>query len=448
MAHYPLAVSKPVVALVGRPNVGKSTLFNRLVGEREAIVEDIPGTTRDRHYADCDWSGRIFTLIDTGGITASTSASGVEARVQEQARMAIAEADVIVWLVDAVAGLLPEDEEVARLLRRSGKPVVCAANKADNQRLRAEADEFYALAFGTPLPISAIHGTGTGDLLDAIVAVLPPSELEDEEDPQTTRIAIVGRPNVGKSSLVNALLGEERVIVDSQPGTTRDAIDTFLRYKDHPVVLIDTAGIRRRGKVEVGIEKYGVFRAVRAINRADVALLVIDAVEGFTAQDAHVAGYVEQAGRGVVVVVNKWDLRRPEGLSADRLRAEARAKLAFLHYTPIFFVSARTGLNVTEPLEAALRIKEERARRVPTARLNSLVREAQARHAPPSGSGGQRLRIYYATQASSAPPTFVFFVNDSSLCHFSYRRFLENQLRQAFGFEGTPLRLYFRNRAA
>lgn len=442
-------MAKPLVALVGRPNVGKSTLFNRLTGQREAIVEDLPGTTRDRLYGNAEWEGREFVVIDTAGLTMEGEVEGVQARVQDQVRVAIAEADAIVWLVDSAAGLMPEDKEVAHLLRQSCKPLALAANKSDSPRLRAQAAEFFALGCGEPYPISALHGTGTGDLLDRVVELLPPEAPDEEEaDEEVTRIAIVGRPNVGKSSLVNALLGEERVVVDSTPGTTRDAIDTAFTYQGQRVVLIDTAGIRRRGRIEVGIEKYSVFRAVRAINRADVALLVVDATEGFTAQDAHVAGYVEEAGVGEVIVVNKWDLRRQKDLSAERLRAEAARKLAFLDYTPLFFVSALTGFRVSEPLEAALHIREERRRRVPTARLNEVVREAQQRHAPPSGSSGQRFRIYYATQASAAPPTFVFFVNDPALCHFSYRRYLENQLRQAFGFHGTPLRLHFRERAA
>jgi GTP-binding protein len=463
---------KPLVAIVGRPNVGKSTLFNRLVGERLAIVEDLPGTTRDRLYADAEWNGRIFSLVDTGGLEMGAS-EDITARIRSQAQLAIEEADVIVLLVDAKSGITEADAEVAEMLRRSSKPVVLGANKADNVTRRQEAVEFYTLGLGEPITLAANSGTGTGDLLDAITEKLPPAENEDEEDVSDglPRLAIVGRPNVGKSSLLNAIAGADRVIVSDIPGTTRDAIDTEVEYKGRQIMLIDTAGIRRRGHIGPGVEKYSVLRADRAIDRCDVAILMIDAVEGITAQDTHIAGYINEAAKGIVVVINKWDVikerRRlaatmadpdlpilpsePVDLAAMEVRdaeeymEDARERLKFVPYAPLVFAAAKTKYHVNNILDHALRINDIRGIRVPTPQLNEIVRDAVQRHHPPSVQG-RPMRIYYVTQAETNPPTFVFFVNDPDLLHFSYQRYLENQLRNVFSFEGTAIRLQFRAR--
>ncbi len=434
---------KPVVALVGRPNVGKSTLFNRLAGQRLAIVEDLPGTTRDRHYADVEWEGKVFTVVDTGGLVLS-DADEIVSRVRDQAQAAMDEADVIVFLTDVTAGLTPGDEEIAALLRRTDKAVIVAANKADNLTREMATHEFHALGLGEPLAVSAIRGLSTGDLLDRIVAALP--ALPDEEDePEVLHIAIVGRPNVGKSSLVNRMLGQDRVIVSQVPGTTRDAVDTALRYHEQDIVLIDTAGIRRRGRVQQGIEKYSVMRAVKAISRADVVLLLIDATAGITEQDAHVAGYILEQSKSVIVVVNKWDLLEKDNHTMPQFEAEARQALKFMPYVPMVFVSALTGQRVSTILPLALRIEQERRVRLSTSQINDIIRQATARHSPPT-KWGKKLRIYYGTQVSTAPPTFVLFVNDERLVHFSYQRYLENQIRYRYKFEGSPIRLIFRGR--
>lgn len=433
---------RPVVALVGRPNVGKSTLFNRLIGERLAIVEDVPGTTRDRLYGDAEWTGVPFVVVDTGGL-ADDPSNDMLGAIRSQAEVAMAEADVIVFLVDAADGLTAADEDVAERLRLTKKPVVLAVNKADNAERRLNAVEFYPLGLGEPVPISAIHGTGTGDLLDQIVAELPVTP-EDEED-ESIKIAIVGRPNVGKSSLLNRLLGEQRSIVSDVPGTTRDAIDTQIRYSGQDITLIDTAGIRRRGKVEVGIEKYSVLRAMRAIQRADVALLLTDGAEGITAQDAHVAGYIIEEGKSAVVIVNKWDLVEKDTSTLNEYAKKIRGALSFLDYVPVLFISALTGQRVNQVVPTALRVYEARFQRIPTAELNRLLQDAVAHHPPPTRSG-QRLKFYYATQISVDPPRFVFFVNDHRLVHFTYERYLENLLRERYGFEGTPIKLFFRTR--
>ena len=449
---------KPIVALVGRPNVGKSTLFNRLQGARRAIVEDTPGTTRDRLYGESEWAGVPFLVVDTGGLElregretrqgtplALDSADYIEA-IRNQAQVAMDEADVIVFLVDAQEGLTAADRDVADLLRRTQKPVVLAANKCDNEALRQQALEFYALGMGRVFPISALHGTGTGDLLDEVVSHLPPVPPEPEEDKvKPVGIAIVGRPNVGKSSLLNRLLGQERSIVSPIPGTTRDAIDTYMEWDGQPILLIDTAGIRRRGKVQPGVEKYSVLRALMAIRRADVVLLLLDATEGVTAQDAHVAGYILDEAKSVIVLVNKWDLVPKDAHTIEAYTQHVRSELHFLDYVPVLFISALTGKRVDQVLPLALQVYQERQVRIPTADLNRIVREAVARHAPPS-KAGKRLRIYYATQAGVDPPTFVFFVNDADLVHFSYERYLENQVRAAYPFVGTPLRFLFRER--
>jgi GTP-binding protein len=464
---------KPLVAIVGRPNVGKSTFFNRMIGERVAIVEDMPGTTRDRLYGDTDWNGREFTLIDTGGLelgggipVGQVGLSGqpgdIMNHVTAQVQLAIEEADVIIFMVDAQAGITAADEEVADLLRRSRKPVILAANKADNAKRRLDAVEFYALGVGEPVDISSIQGVGTGDLLDLIVEALPPAdEMEEEEEEDIPRIAIVGRPNVGKSSLLNAILGFQRSIVSDVPGTTRDTIDTEFEYEGRKIKLIDTAGIRRRGRVGAGVEKYSVLRSTRAIERADVAILLIDASEGLAAQDTHIAGVVHEQAKGVIVVVNKWDLAqqqrrderegkfaRPDDEidSAEHYRVTLAEDLKFIPYAPIVFASAKTGYHVKSILETALHIAEMRYLRVPTSRLNEVVQEAIRRHNP-TVIRTKPLKIYYATQARVNPPTFVFFVNDPQAVHFSYERYLENRLRDAFGFKGTGIRLQFRPRS-
>jgi GTP-binding protein len=505
----------PIVAIVGRPNVGKSTLFNRILGQRHAIVEDRARTTRDRLYGDGEWNGRRFVMVDTGGLEVDPD-DPIEAKVQEQARLAIEQSDLIVFVVDAVTGLTPSDEEAAEILRRANAPVIVAVNKADNEKRELEGAEFYALGWDETYAISASHGRGTGDLLDAIVWALPPEseqelarkareaeadawaddiasgryepyivgEDEDEEDEASAEseegdglgaddaepddaarrwdaamaaasdepaaIAFVGRPNVGKSSLLNALLGEDRSIVSDVPGTTRDAIDTALEWGRSEVVLIDTAGIKRRGKVANGpaAERYSTLRALRAIARADVAVLVIDAVEGLTAQDAHVAGYVVEEGKGLVVAVNKWDLIEDKtDKTFDQYVEWIRNEVPFLDFAPIVSISAKTGQRVGRVLEAAIDIWGERRKRISTGELNRLLSASTERVVPPMVRG-RRPKLFYATQAAVAPPTFVFFASDASSIHFSYRRYLENRLREAFGFDGTPIRLVFRDRTS
>src|SRR5579884_1521020 len=464
---------KPLVAIVGRPNVGKSTFFNRMIGERVAVVEDLPGTTRDRIYGETDWNGREFILIDTGGLELGTDIplgqvglngqpGDIMKHVQAQAQLAIEEADVIVFMVDARAGITAADEEVADMLRRSQKPVILAANKADNATRRQDIFEFYRLGLGDPIPISSIQGTGTGDLLDLIVDALPPKEEtpDDEEEEENPRIAIVGRPNVGKSSLLNVILGTERAIVSDVPGTTRDSIDTEMEFRGRKLTLIDTAGIRRRGRIGPGVEKYSVLRSTRAIERCDVAILLIDASEGLAAQDTHIAGEIQEQAKGVVVVVNKWDLaqaqrraeregyipREDEEIeSAESYRRIIAEGLKFIPYAPILFASAKTGYHVQSILETVLNVAEMRYLRIPTARLNEVVREAVRRHNPTTVRN-KVLKIYYATQTQVNPPTFVFFVNDPQAVHFSYERYLENRLREAFSFKGTAIRMHFRAR--
>jgi GTPase len=433
---------KPLVALVGRPNVGKSTLFNRLVGERLAITEDVPGTTRDRQYADVEWGGQVFTLVDTGGLVLSTT-DVITEQVRAQAQVAIAEADVIVLVTDVVDGLTAADEEIAEVLRRTRKPVVLVANKADNLKRELNLPEFYSLGLGEPLPVSAIRGTSSGDLLDRIVQALPPLPVEPEEEAKALHIALVGRTNVGKSSLLNRLLGEERVIVSEIPGTTRDAIDTTIRYHGEDIVLIDTAGIRQRGRIEPGIERYSVLRALKAINRADVVLLLVDASEGVTAQDAHVAGYILEQTKSVVVLINKWDLIEKNASTMSQYEAYVRAELKFMPYVPVLFISALTGQRVERVLPLALRIQRERQQRLTTVQINDLLHEATARHSPPT-KYGKKLRIYYGTQIEVNPPTFVLFVNDTALVHFAYERYLENQIREQYKYEGSPIKLVFR----
>ncbi|MCS7281739.1 MAG: ribosome biogenesis GTPase Der [Anaerolineae bacterium] len=450
----------PMVALVGRPNVGKSTLFNRIIGQRLAVVDDRPGTTRDRLHATAEWNGVYFTVVDTGGIEvlpervvrgekpgperplAEDSAAFIPL-IRAQAEHAIAEADVVVFLTDASAGLTPADREVADILRRSQKPVFLAANKAESPRVREMAVEFYELGLGEVHPISALHGYGVADLLDKVVQALPTWEAEPEDE--SVKLAIVGRPNVGKSSLLNQLLGEERAIVSPVPGTTRDAIDTRMEWEGTPITLIDTAGIRRRGRVQPGVERYSVLRALRAIQRSDVTLLMIDATEGVTAQDAHIASFILEERCGVVVLVNKWDLVPKKRQTLQEYTAHVREALKFMDYVPVLFISAKTGEGVDRVIPQALEVHQARHYRIPTGELNRLIRDAVARHAPPP-KAGRVLKIYYATQAEVAPPTFVFSVNDPELVHFTYERYLENRIREYYPFTGVPLRLVFRQR--
>lgn len=454
---------KPVVALVGRPNVGKSTLFNRLIGRRTAIVEDLPGTTRDRIYGESDWNGVGFVVIDTGGLEAPADLRAVQRagaveplgadsapvveEIQNQARLAIEEADVVVFVVDGKEGLTATDMEVAEILRMTQRPIFLAVNKTESPQRRLEAVEFWNMGLGEPYPISAYHGDGVGDLLDVVAAELPPYPPDfDEVDDGSLGIAIVGRPNVGKSSLLNTMLGMERAIVSEMPGTTRDPIDTPMVYEGQPITLIDTAGIRRRGKVERGIEKYSVLRSMRSIDRADVALLLIDATQGVTAQDAHVAGYVLEKYKGVIVVVNKWDAVEKDTYTMVEFTKQIRQDLKFLDYVPVIFISAKTGQRVQNVLPMALEVAAERRYRMGTSELNQLIRDAYEGTAPPS-KNGRPLRLYYATQVEARPPTFVIFVNDPDLVHFSYARYLENRIRAYHPFLGTPIRVIFRMRS-
>ncbi len=516
-----VSVGTPVVAIVGRPNVGKSTLFNRIVGERAAIVEDRARTTRDRLYGETEWNGRRFLVVDTGGLELDPD-DPIEAKVQVQARIAIAEADLIVFVVDTMAGVTPADLEAAEILRRATAPVIVAANKTDNDKRELDAAEFWSLGWERTFPIASIHGRGVADLLDEIVLALPPESPEElarkdraeqaeafardvesgrlqpyvvgedpaadlaldddpsheldgepddrvrdgadveaaaarwdamlaaESDESPPAIALVGRPNVGKSSLLNALLGESRMIVSDIPGTTRDAIDTRLPWGRSEIVLIDTAGIKRRGKVASGpaAERFSTLRSLRAIARADVAVLLIDAVDGLTAQDAHIAGYVVEEGRGLVLAVNKWDaVEEKTDQTFDQYVDWIRSEVPFLEFAPVVSISAKTRLRIDKALELAVDVWAERRRRISTGELNRVVRAAIERQEPPMVKG-RRPKIFYATQASIAPPTFVFFARDAASVHFSYQRFLENRIRDEFGFLGTPIRLIFRERSA
>ncbi|NDJ86991.1 MAG: ribosome biogenesis GTPase Der [Chloroflexi bacterium] len=447
---------KPLVALVGRPNVGKSTLFNRLVGERRAVISDVPGTTRDRLQGDSDWNGVQFTVIDTGGIEVyqpkgerNTSALAEGSldfvpQIRAQAMIAIEEADVIIMVTDVQQGITAADEDIAAVLRKTDKPVLIAANKMDTPEHYDGVLEFYALGAGDVVGVSAIHGRGSGDLLDAVVSYLddaPP--LDAEEDDDNLKIAIAGRPNVGKSSLLNRLLGHDRAIVSDVAGTTRDALDTQLTWYGNPLTLIDTAGIRRRGRIERGIEKYSVLRALKAIQRADVVLLLIDASEGVTAQDTHIAGMALERFKSIIVLVNKWDLVDKDAYTINEYTDSVRDALGFIPWAPVLFISALTGQRIHKVLETAFAVWEERFRRIPTSELNRVIRNAIAYH-PPTGMGTRKLKIYYATQVRVAPPTFLFHVNDPRLVHFSYERYLENSLREAYPMAGTPIRFSFR----
>jgi len=438
-------MSKPVVAIVGRPNVGKSTLFNRIVGGLVAIVENTPGVTRDRLYVDAEWLGKKFTLIDTGGIEFKDETTPLSSKMKQQAEIAVDEADVIMFLVDAKSGITPDDQQIARYLRKSSKPVLLVANKVEKfTRFEAEAHEFLPLGFGDPIPISAVHGMNTGDLLDTLVSALPEDAAADY-DPDVIKIAVIGRPNVGKSSIVNMLLGEERVIVSDIPGTTRDAIDTPFTYEDRNYVLIDTAGIRRKKKISEVTENYSVVRSFRAVDRSDVVLMVINAIEGVTDQDKKIVGYAHEAGKGLILVINKWDLVIKDEKTINKYEKDIREELAFVLYAPTQFVSAKTGQRINKIMDLVEFVAEQTSRRISTSTLNNLLREWVHLNPPPSDKG-VRLKILYATQSSVQPPTFIFFVNDPELVHFSYKRYLENQLRKNFGFEGSPIRMIMRKR--
>lgn len=435
-------MDKPIVAIVGRQNVGKSTLLNRLLGKRQAIVADKAGTTRDRIIADVTFQDSEFMLVDTGGLM-SGAQSAIVQRVEEQVKTVVAEADLIIFLVDARDGLTVSDREIADWLRPMNKPVILVANKVDNSGLLANIGEFYELGMGEPAAISAYHRRGTLDLLDTIVSLLPPS-LPPKAETEAMKVAIVGRPNVGKSMLLNALLGKERAIVNSEPGTTRDAIDTLFDFQGRDVLLIDTAGVRRRGRITGGVEQYSVLRSLRAIERSDVALLVIDATEPVTAQDMHIAGFIEQAAKGVVLVVNKWDLVGSEkAAKTAEYSSSIRSHYKFLSYASLLYVSAKLkwGLNAT--ISEAWSVYQERRKQLPDDQVSEVIKQAVGAHAPPRVTG-KELRIFQVRQTGINPPSFVFRVNNSGLVHFSYRRYLENRLRQAFGFAGTPLRLIFK----
>ena len=432
----------PVVAVVGRPNVGKSTIFNRIAGDRISIVEDTPGVTRDRIYTRAEWLTREFRLIDTGGIDMADEPFMTQ--IVQQAEIAIDEADVIIFMVSAQEGLTEADERVAKILYRSKKPVVLAVNKVDNIEMRSEIYEFYALGFGDPFPISGAHGTGLGDLLDEVVSHFPTTDQEEEDD--SIRFSFIGRPNVGKSSLVNAILGEERVIVSDISGTTRDAIDTrFTSAEGDEFVMVDTAGIRKRGKVYENTEKYSVMRAMRAIDDSNVVLMVLNAEEGIREQDKHVAGYAHEAGRAIIIVVNKWDTLEKDNHTMADFEKQIRDEFQYLSYAPIIFVSAKTKQRLNKLPELIKQVNENHQKRVQSATLNEVIMDALALNPTPTVNG-KRLRVYYATQVAIQPPTFVVFVNDPELMHFSYARFLENQIRKSFDFTGTPMHLIKRAR--
>ncbi len=435
---------KPIIAIVGRPNVGKSALFNKLIGQRLSIVEDTPGVTRDRIYGESDWNGRKFTLIDTGGIEPRTD-SEILTFMREQAEIAISHADVIVFLTDIKTGLTASDQEVAGMLQRSGKPIVLAVNKMDaTGTVNPDFYEFYNLGLGDPVAVSAVHGHGTGDLLDECVKYFPP-EGEDEEDDDRIQVAIIGKPNVGKSSLTNKILGQQRTIVSNVAGTTRDAIDSYFENETGKYVFIDTAGMRKKSRVDEAIERYSVLRAQMAIERADVCLILIDAQEGVTEQDTKVAGMAHEAGKASIIVVNKWDLIEKDGKTMDRMREDIRRDLGYMTYAPILFISAMTGQRVERLFELIQYVNNQAATRITTGMLNSVLADAQTRVQPPTDKG-RRLKIYYMTQAGIKPPHFICFCNDARLFHFSYQRYLENQIRNVFGLEGTPIRMTIRQK--
>lgn len=436
-------MDKPIVAIVGRPNVGKSTFFNQIVGKRISIVDDQPGVTRDRIYADAEWLNRKFTLVDTGGLDPESD-DELLVHIRRQVEIAIDTADVIIFLVDGQVGVTPADQQIANLLRRTKKPVVLAVNKIDNREDESMVLDFFSLGLGEPIGISATHKRGIGDLLDRVVKHLPDKEVEEEED-QVIKIAVVGRPNVGKSSLVNRILGEERVIVSDIPGTTRDAIDTPFEMDGREYVIIDTAGIRRKSRINEALERYSVLRALAAIRRCDVALIMLDATQPVAEQDAKIAGLVHEEGKASVIVVNKWDLVEKDTYTMEEYKNRILQKLGFIAYAPMVFISARTGQRVNRVLELVDEVYSRYTMRVSTGVLNDCVSDAVAVAAPPSEKG-RMLKIYYVTQVSVKPPTFVLFVNDPELMHDSYQRYLENYLRKTFGLTGTPIRLLVRQR--
>ena len=434
-------MSKPIVAVVGRPNVGKSTLFNKLCGQRLAIVEDTPGITRDRIFANCEWSGHEFMLVDTGGIEPKAT-EGILAHMREQAEIAIDTADCIIMVVDVRDGLTAADEEVAHMLRRSHKPIILAVNKCDKTgEAPMELYEFYNLGFDEVLPISSVHGHGTGDLLDAVCAHLDFSETVVEED--RIPVAIIGRPNVGKSSLTNRILGENRMIVANEAGTTRDAIDTPVDNAYGKFIFTDTAGLRKRGKVESGVERYSVLRSLAAVERSRVCVIMIDATVGFTEQDSKVAGYAHDQGKACIIAVNKWDAVEKDSYTMDKMRKQLEEDFSFMSYAPILFISAKTGQRLDKLFETIQYVDVQNGTRIPTGALNEMLARSTARVQPPSDKG-KRLKIFYITQSSTRPPTFVAFVNQKALFHFSYQRYIENQIRENFGLTGTPMRLLIR----
>jgi GTP-binding protein len=437
-------MTKPIVAILGRPNVGKSTLFNRLTGGRVAIVEDTPGVTRDRLYRDAEWGGRTFTLVDTGGLDFTGKEESLSGQIRQQAQIALEEADVLLFVVDGRTGLTFEDEVIANLLRKSQKSVILVVNKVEQFKNNLDFYEFYQLGLGEPIPVSAAHGLNTGDLLDLLVSQFKDIP-EEEEEPDVIKIAVVGRPNVGKSSLVNVILGEERVIVSDLPGTTRDAIDSPFQKEGQDYLLIDTAGMRRKGKIEEKTERFSVIRALRAIDRSDVVLIVLDALEGVTEQDKRIAGYVHEAGKGAIIIINKWDLVEKDDKITLRFTEKIRTQLAFMPYAPLLFVSALTKQRVIKILELVNFVAEQQCNRVRTSVLNEVIREAVLLTPPPSYKG-KRLKVFYSTQAGVKPPHFILFVNEPTLLHFSYLRYLENKLRENFGFEGVTIRITARKR--
>lgn len=437
-------MARPIVAVVGRPNVGKSTLFNRLVGSRLSIVDDTPGVTRDRIYGDCEWLGHHFLLVDTGGIEPQSD-DIILSQMRRQAQLAIDSADVIILVTDVKSGVVATDSDVAAMLQKSGKPIVLCVNKCDGiGDLPMDFYEFYNLGLGDPIAVSAVHGHGTGDLLDEVLKYLPDEKSEEEED-DTTSVAIIGKPNVGKSSLVNAISGEERAIVSNIAGTTRDATDTYVENSHGKFVFIDTAGLRRKSKVDDAIEKYSVIRARMAVERAQVCVIMIDAVEGFTEQDSKVAGIAHDLGKACIIAVNKWDAVEKDGNTMDKYRKKLMNDFSFMSYAPIIFISAKTGQRIERLYELIKYVDSQNAMRISTGKLNDILAAATARVQPPTDKG-KRLKIYYMTQASTRPPTFVSFVNRKELFHFSYQRYLENQIREVFGLEGTPVRFVIRER--
>lgn len=439
-----LAMTKPVVAIVGRPNVGKSTLFNKIVGSRISIVDDTPGVTRDRIYMEAEWCGHEFLLIDTGGIEHGDDV--IVSGMRRQAELAISQADVLLLMTNVHDGLVAADAEVASMLQKSGKPVLLVVNKVDNiGNPPAELYEFYNLGLGDPMPVSSIHGLGVGDLLDEVVARFPSVDANDDAEDDTIKVALVGKPNVGKSSLINKILGEDRVIVSNVAGTTRDAIDALVHKNGQDYTFIDTAGMRKRSRVEEGVEHYSVIRSLGAVDRSDVCVIMIDAQEGVTEQDTKIAGYAHEQGKACVIAVNKWDLVEKDGKTMDQFRKKVAEGLSFMLYAPVVFISAVTGQRLDRLFELIQFVRTQNTMRIRTGALNDVLNEATMRVQPPSDKG-KRLKIYYMTQASTEPPTFVVFVNNKQLAHFSYIRYLENQIRGVFGLEGTPVRFVLRER--